>query len=116
MEQARLKYIYLHGTAARVLTSGPPPETRKRVLTYGHSPGLLKQELTLVLSLQLRHDYSEKYKLKPSSLLFNLVVPRVTLKTKGGDVSTEIVQLPIAQYLEDECIRGPGRLRYNRRV
>ena len=114
MEQARLKYIYLHGTAARVLTSGHPPETRNIVLTYGHSPGPLKQELTWVFSLQLRHGYSEKYKLKPSSLLFNLVVPRVTLRRKGGYVSTEIVQLPISQYLEDECIRGPGRLRYNR--
>ena len=26
MEQARLQQIYLHGTAARVLTSGHPPE------------------------------------------------------------------------------------------
>ena len=33
----------LHGTAARVLTSGHPPETITRVLTYGHSPGSLKQ-------------------------------------------------------------------------
>ena len=31
----------LHGTAARVLTSGHPPETIIRVLTYGHSLGPL---------------------------------------------------------------------------
>ena len=35
--------IYLHGTAARVLTSGHPPETITRVLTYGHSPGSPEQ-------------------------------------------------------------------------
>ena len=33
----------LHYTAARVLTSGHPPETRTRVLTSGHSPGTQKQ-------------------------------------------------------------------------
>ena len=30
---------------ARVLKSGHPPETRTRVLTYGHSPGPLKHDL-----------------------------------------------------------------------
>ena len=40
MEQANLQQIYLHGTA-RVSTSGHPPETIIRVLTYGHSPGAL---------------------------------------------------------------------------
>ena len=37
-------YIYLHGTAARVLTSGHPPETRSRVLTSGHPPGTQKHK------------------------------------------------------------------------
>ena len=32
-------YIYLHGTAARVLTSGHPPETITKVLTPGRPPG-----------------------------------------------------------------------------
>ena len=36
---------YLHGTAARVLTSGHPPETRTRVLRYGHSPWPLKHDI-----------------------------------------------------------------------
>ena len=35
--------VYLHDTTARVLTSGHPPETINRVLTYGYLPGLLKQ-------------------------------------------------------------------------
>ena len=50
MEQASLKYIYLHGTAARVLTSGPSPETTNRVLTYGllHGP--------------LKHHYLKQYR------------------------------------------------------
>ena len=33
---SKLIKIYLHGTAARVLTSGHPPETITKVLTYGH--------------------------------------------------------------------------------
>ena len=36
--------MYLHGTAARVLTPGHPPEAIIEVLTYGHSPGSLKQK------------------------------------------------------------------------
>ena len=35
--------MYHHGTAARVLTSGHPPETIIRVLTYGHLPGPLNK-------------------------------------------------------------------------
>ena len=46
MEQARLKYIHLHGTAARVLTSGHPPDTVNRVLTYDHLPGPLKRKFS----------------------------------------------------------------------
>ena len=41
--------MYLHGTAARVLTSGHPPETITRVLTYGHSPGSLKQHPNVLI-------------------------------------------------------------------
>ena len=37
--------MYLRGTAARVLTSGHPPETIIRVLTYGHLPGPLKHDI-----------------------------------------------------------------------
>ena len=40
-----IMYIYLHGKAARVLTSGHSPETRTRVLTSGHPPGTQKQSL-----------------------------------------------------------------------
>ena len=40
--------IYLQGTAARVLTSGHPPETRTRVLTSGHSPGPLKHDIVFL--------------------------------------------------------------------
>ena len=32
-------YIYFHGTAARVSTSGHLPETRPRVSKSGHPPG-----------------------------------------------------------------------------
>ena len=42
---ASLQQIYLHGTAARVLTSGHPPETKIRVSTYGHSPGPLEHDI-----------------------------------------------------------------------
>ena len=43
---SKLIIIYLHGTAARVLTSGHPPETViTRMLTYGHSPGSLKHDI-----------------------------------------------------------------------
>ena len=45
MEQERSQHLYLHGTAARVLTSGHPPETRTRVLTSGHPPGTLKLDI-----------------------------------------------------------------------
>ena len=41
--------MYLHGTAARVLTSGHPPETITRVLTYGHSPGPPEHDIALGL-------------------------------------------------------------------
>ena len=37
------KYTLIHGTAARMVTSGHPPESKTKVLTYGHSPGPLKQ-------------------------------------------------------------------------
>ena len=40
-----------HGTAARVLTSGHPPETKLRVLTYGHSPGPLKHDIVFGLKV-----------------------------------------------------------------
>ena len=36
-------YIYLHGTAARVLTSGHPPETKTMASKSGHPPGTQKQ-------------------------------------------------------------------------
>ena len=36
-----------YGTAARVLTSGHPPETIIRVLTYGHSPGPPHHDIVL---------------------------------------------------------------------
>ena len=36
---------------ARVLTSGHPPETRTRVLTYDHSPGPLKHDIVLGLKV-----------------------------------------------------------------
>ena len=32
-----------------MLTSGHPPETRRRVLTYGHSPGPLKHDIGVFL-------------------------------------------------------------------
>ena len=34
-----------------VLTSGHPPETRTRVLTYGHSPGPLKHDIVFGLKV-----------------------------------------------------------------
>ena len=34
-----------------MLTSGDPPETRTRVLTYGHSPGPLKHDIDLGLKV-----------------------------------------------------------------
>ena len=37
----KLVIIYLHGTAVRVLTSGHPPESTAKVLTFGHQPGPL---------------------------------------------------------------------------
>ena len=47
MEQARLQKTHLHGTAARVLTSGHPRETRNRV--YDHRlPGPLKHDIVLL--------------------------------------------------------------------
>ena len=42
---SEFKNIYLHCTAARMLTSGQPPETRNRVLTSGHPPGTQKHHL-----------------------------------------------------------------------
>ena len=55
--------LYLHGTAARVLTSGHPLETRTRVLTYGHSPGLLKHDIEFgVGRFANLYRYSRKWK------------------------------------------------------
>ena len=43
-----------------MLTSGHPPETRTRVLTYGHSPGSLKYDINLGLEgLQALADTAE---------------------------------------------------------
>ena len=38
-------YIYIHGTAATVLSSGHPPETRSSVSKSGHSPGIQKHDI-----------------------------------------------------------------------
>ena len=60
---SKLIIIYLYGTAARVLTSGHPPETITRVLTYGHSPGPLKHDIGIGLRRFVNlFRYSRKWK------------------------------------------------------